>query len=45
MAELLLGVNIDHIATLRNARRNAYPDQVQASFIAEKAVAEGINVP
>lgn len=26
MAELLLGVNIDHIATLRNARGTAYPD-------------------
>jgi hypothetical protein len=30
MAELLLGVNIDHIATLRNARGTAYPDPVQA---------------
>ena len=29
MAELLLGVNIDHIATLRNARGTAYPDPVQ----------------
>lgn len=28
MAELLLGVNIDHIATLRNARGTAYPDPV-----------------
>ena len=34
MAELLLGVNIDHIATLRNARGTAYPDPVQAAFIA-----------
>ncbi|STJ85069.1 pyridoxine 5'-phosphate synthase [Escherichia coli] len=32
MAELLLGVNIDHIATLRNARGTAYPDPVQAAF-------------
>ncbi len=37
MAELLLGVNIDHIATLRNARGTAYPDPVQAAFIAEQA--------
>lgn len=37
MAELLLGVNIDHIATLRNARGTAYPDLVQAAFIAEQA--------
>lgn len=35
MAELLLGVNIDHIATLRNARGTAYPDPVQTAFIAE----------
>ena len=34
MAELLLGVNIDHLATLRNARGTAYPDPVQAAFIA-----------
>ena len=37
MAELLLGVNIDHIATLRNARGTAYPDPVQAAFIVEQA--------
>ncbi len=37
MAKLLLGVNIDHIATLRNARGTAYPDPVQATFIAEQA--------
>ncbi len=37
MAELLLGVNIDHIATLRNARGTAYPDPVQAAFIAQQA--------
>lgn len=40
MAELLLGVNIDHIATLRNARGTAYPDPVQAAFIAEQAGAD-----
>ncbi len=39
MAELLLGVNIDHIATLRNARGTAYPDPVQAAFIAEQLAA------
>ncbi|KHN92993.1 pyridoxine 5'-phosphate synthase [Pectobacterium actinidiae] len=44
MAELLLGVNIDHIATLRNARGTAYPDPVQAAFIAEHAGADGITV-
>ncbi len=48
MAELidsiLLGVNIDHIATLRQARGTVYPDPVQASFIAEQAGADGITV-
>ncbi|WP_114195352.1 pyridoxine 5'-phosphate synthase [Edaphovirga cremea] len=44
MADLLLGVNIDHIATLRNARGTAYPDPVQAAFIAEQAGADGITV-
>ncbi|ATO34209.1 Pyridoxine 5'-phosphate synthase [Dickeya dianthicola] len=44
MAELLLGINIDHIATLRNARGTAYPDPVQAAFVAEQAGADGITV-
>jgi pyridoxine 5-phosphate synthase len=44
MADLLLGVNIDHIATLRNARGTKYPDPVQAAFIAEQAGADGITV-
>lgn len=44
MAELLLGVNIDHVATLRNARGTSYPDPVQAAFVAEQAGADGITV-
>lgn len=44
MAELLLGVNIDHIATVRNARGTCYPDPVQAAFIAEQSGADGITV-
>jgi len=44
MAELLLGVNIDHIATVRNARGTHYPDPVQAAFVAEQAGADGITV-
>lgn len=44
MAELLLGVNIDHIATVRNARGTHYPDPVQAAFMAEQAGADGITV-
>ncbi|OTA14758.1 pyridoxine 5'-phosphate synthase [Xenorhabdus vietnamensis] len=44
MAEVLLGINIDHIATLRNARGTQYPDPVQAAFVAEQAGADGITI-
>ncbi|RUO22511.1 pyridoxine 5'-phosphate synthase [Aliidiomarina iranensis] len=44
MSAALLGVNIDHIATLRNARGVAYPEPVQAAAIAEQAGAAGITV-
>ncbi|PLR34805.1 pyridoxine 5'-phosphate synthase [Chimaeribacter coloradensis] len=44
MADLLLGVNIDHIATVRNARGTIYPDPVQAAFVSEQAGADGITV-
>ncbi|HID8503913.1 pyridoxine 5'-phosphate synthase [Proteus mirabilis] len=44
MTDILLGVNIDHIATLRNARGTTYPDPVQAAFIAEQAGADGITI-
>lgn len=44
MSTLLLGVNIDHIATLRNARGTNYPDPVHAADIAERAGADGITV-
>ena len=39
-----LGVNIDHVATLRQARRTAYPDPVQAALMAEQAGADSITV-
>ncbi|HMM44752.1 MAG TPA: pyridoxine 5'-phosphate synthase [Candidatus Macondimonas sp.] len=39
-----LGVNIDHVATLRQARRTAYPDPLQAALIAEQAGADSITV-
>lgn len=39
-----LGVNIDHIATLRQARRELEPDPIQAAVIAELAGADGITV-
>ncbi len=44
MAELLLGVNIDHICDITQRSRTAYPDPVQAAFIAEQAGADGITV-
>jgi pyridoxine 5-phosphate synthase len=40
---LSLGVNIDHIATLRQARGTRYPDVVQAALLAEQAGADGIT--
>lgn len=44
MKDILLGVNIDHIATLRNARGTDYPDPVHAASIAERAGADGITI-
>jgi pyridoxine 5-phosphate synthase len=40
---LRLGVNIDHVATVRNARGSAYPDPVRAALMAEQAGADGIT--
>jgi pyridoxine 5-phosphate synthase len=40
---LLLGVNIDHVATLREARGTRYPDPLQAALMAEMAGADGIT--
>ncbi|KTC94092.1 pyridoxine 5'-phosphate synthase [Legionella erythra] len=42
--EILLGVNIDHIATIRQARGTRYPDPVQAAMEAEEAGADGITL-
>lgn len=41
--KLRLGVNIDHVATVRNARGEAYPDPVRAALIAAEAGADGIT--
>src|SRR3989304_3311494 len=41
---ILLGVNIDHIATLRQARGTRYPDPVQAAIEAEQAGADAITL-
>jgi len=40
---LRLGVNIDHVATVRNARGGDYPDPVRAAMIAQTAGADGIT--
>ena len=41
---ILLGVNIDHVATLRQARLTRYPDPVEAVYASEKGGADGITV-
>lgn len=41
---ILLGVNIDHVATLRQARGTRYPDPVQAAIEAERAGADSITL-
>ena len=40
---LRLGVNIDHVATIRNARGGAYPDPIRAAMVAQEAGADGIT--
>ncbi|MDR6847950.1 pyridoxine 5-phosphate synthase [Sphingomonas sp. BE270] len=42
-APLRLGVNIDHVATVRNARGSGYPDPVRAALLAAEAGADGIT--
>ena len=43
MSKLRLGVNIDHVATVRNARGEGYPDPVRAAEMALAAGADGIT--
>jgi pyridoxine 5-phosphate synthase len=43
MTKLRLGVNIDHVATVREARGGAFPDPVRAGLLAERAGADGIT--
>ena len=43
LGRLRLGVNIDHVATVRNARGGDVPDPVRAAILAEKAGADGIT--
>jgi pyridoxine 5-phosphate synthase len=42
--EVLLGVNIDHVATLRQARGTRYPEPIQAALVAEQAGADAITL-
>jgi pyridoxine 5-phosphate synthase len=42
--ERLLGVNIDHVATLRQARGTRYPEPLQAALVAEQAGADAITI-
>ena len=42
--DLRLGVNIDHVATVRNARGGVYPDPLRAAKLAEEAGADGLSV-
>ncbi len=44
MSSLHLGVNVDHVATLRQARGTRYPDPLFAALLAEKAGADSITV-
>jgi pyridoxine 5-phosphate synthase len=44
METIHLGVNVDHVATIRQARRTRYPDPVTAALIAEQAGADSITV-
>ena len=39
-----LGVNIDHVATIRNARGEIYPDPLKAALIAEKSGANSVTI-
>ncbi|MGO4909210.1 pyridoxine 5'-phosphate synthase [Pseudorhodobacter sp. W20_MBD10_FR17] len=43
LARLRLGINIDHVATVRNARGGALPDPLRAALLAEAAGADGIT--
>lgn len=43
MSSIRLGVNIDHVATVRNARDGVHPDPLRAALIAENAGADGIT--
>ncbi len=44
MTKTRLGVNIDHVATIRNARGETYPDPLKAALLAQKSGADSITI-
>jgi pyridoxine 5-phosphate synthase len=44
MRTIALGVNVDHVGTVRNARRARHPDPVHAALLAEQAGADSITM-
>jgi len=44
MKKKRLGVNIDHVATIRNARGEAYPDPMRAALVAENSGADSLTI-
>ena len=44
MKRIRLGVNIDHVATVRNARGENYPSPLRAALLAEKKGADSITI-
>ena len=44
MSKTRLGVNIDHVATIRNARGEKYPDPLKAALLAQKSGADSITI-
>ncbi len=44
MNKIKLGVNIDHVATVRNARGELYPDPLRAAILAQKSGANSITI-
>ena len=44
MKRIRLGVNIDHVATVRNARGEIYPSPLKAALLAEKSGADSVTI-
>ena len=44
MTKIRLGVNIDHVATIRNARGEYYPEPLRAALIAQKSGADSVTI-